>query len=140
MTDRERLLEQLRADEGFGRHPYRDTVGKLTIGYGRNLDDVGLSEAEARFLLDNDITVAVDAVFTRLPWHVHLNAARRAVLYAMAFNLGIGGVLKFRKMLAAAEASDCVGAAREMLDSKWAGQVGDRARRLAEQMETGRWN
>ena len=140
MTDRERLLEQLRADEGFGRHPYRDTVGKLTIGYGRNLDDVGLSEAEARFLLDNDITVAVDAVFTRLPWHVHLNAARRAVLYAMAFNMGIGRLLTFRKMLAAAEVEAFFTAAAEMLHSKWAGQVGDRARRLAKQMETGRWN
>ena len=140
MTNRERLLEQLRADEAFAAHPYRDTVGKLTIGYGRNLDDVGISEAEGAMLLNNDLTVAVDAVFDRLPWHVHLNAARRAVLYAMAFNMGIGRLLTFRKMLAAAEVEAFASAAREMLDSKWAGQVGDRARRLAAQMETGRWN
>lgn len=131
------LREQLLRDEGCRLKPYRDQVGKLTIGVGRNLDDVGLSQTEADFLLDNDISRATAAVIARVPWAMTLDEVRREVLINMAYNCGIAGLLGFKKMLAACERGDWAAAKTEMLASKWAGQVGERAERLAEQMVTG---
>lgn len=133
------LREQLLRDEGCLLKPYRDSVGKLTIGVGRNLDDVGLSLAEAEYLLDNDISRATAAVLARLPWAMHLDEVRRGVLINCCFNMGIGGLLGFTKMLAAFERGDYDEAARELLASKYATQVGLRAERLATQLVTGAW-
>ena len=127
---------QLMRDEGLRLHPYRDTVGKLTIGYGRNLDDVGISQAEAEMMLTHDIAQAADSL-TNLPVFAVLDDVRQAVLITMAFNLGRTGLMGFRRMWAALAERDYDCAAREMLDSKWARQVGIRAERLAEQMKTG---
>ena len=74
-----------------------------------------------------------------MPWARALSPERQAVLVNMAFNLGIAGLLAFKRMLAACERGEYAAAAREMLDSVWAKQVGARAVRLAEQMRTGEW-
>lgn len=133
------LREQLYRDEGVRLKPYHDQVGKLTIGVGRNLDDVGISMTEADLLLDNDITRASAAVLARIPFAGTLSEIRLAVLINMSFNCGIAGLLGFKKFLAAVEAQDWATAAKEMLDSKWHRQVGARAERLAKQMLTNEW-
>lgn len=133
------LREQLLRDEGLRLKPYKDSVGKLTIGCGRNLDDVGLSLTEAEYLLDNDIVRAAAAVLAHIPWTHTLDEVRRAALTNMCFNLGVKGLLGFKKSLAAMERGDWRTAAVEMLDSKWAKQVGVRAERLAKQIATGEW-
>lgn len=133
------LRDQLMRDEGLRLKPYRDSVGKLTIGVGRNLDDVGISEEEAGLLLNNDIAAARADVFARLPWATFLNEPRFAVLVNMRFNLGLAGLFTFRQALAAMERGDWAEAAKEMRDSHWAEQVGPRAHRLAQQMESGAW-
>jgi lysozyme len=123
--------------EGLRLKPYTDTVGKVTIGVGRNLTDDGISEAEARMLLDDDITAA----WSRLPSVVRcfgsLDDTRQHVLLDMAFNLGVDGLRHFVKMLAAIEARDFAKAADEMLASTWAKEVGDRATELAQMMRVG---
>lgn len=133
------LLEQLKRDEGCRLMPYRDSLGFLTIGYGRCLDRVGISQDEADLLLAHDAKVAEDAVAVNLIGLDHLDEARHAVLVNMTFNLGIGGLLQFRRFLAAVRAGDWPRAANEMRGSRWAEQVGPRAQRLATQMETGEW-
>jgi len=133
------LREQLIRDEGMRLRPYRDSVGKLTIGVGRNLDDKGISLGEADLLLDNDLSEYSAAVLARVPSAYKLDEARRAVLVGMAFNMGIAGLMRFKVMLAMVERGDYAEAARAMLDSLWARQVGHRAERLAIQMETGTW-
>ena len=133
------IIEQLKRDEGIRPFPYTDTVGKLTIGVGRNLTDVGLSQEEIDYLLTNDIARAEAAISAALPWFGDLDAVRQDVLINMTFNMGVNGVLGFHNMLAAMEQHDWPTAAREMLDSKWATQVGDRATRLAEQVQSGEW-
>lgn len=133
------LLDQLVRDEELRLKPYRDSVGKLTIGVGRNLDDVGISRDEAMALLANDIAHARAELEQYLPWTGGLDDVRQSALVNMAFNLGIGGLVKFHNFLAAIEAKDYKTAAAEMLDSVWAKQVGDRAHRLALQIETGFW-
>jgi len=133
------LTAQLKRHEGYRRHPYRCTAGKLTIGFGRNLEDKGISEGEAETLLAGDIAEVRKELFRALPWLNGLPEVRQAVLINMAFNLGVLGLLQFRRMLKAVNQKDYDKAADEMLDSRWAEQVGNRATELAEQMRTGEW-
>ncbi len=130
------LLTQLRAHEGVRSKPYRDTVGKLTIGVGRNLDDRGLSPEEIDFLLSNDIDDHWVELLTALPWVTRLSPTRQIVLLDMAFNLGVPGLLKFAHTLDSIKSGDYALAAKQMLQSKWARQVGPRARRLSQMMLT----
>jgi len=134
---RDRLIRHLVRDEGLRLKPYRDTVGKLTIGVGRNLDDVGISEGEAIAMLENDIDRAEGGLDRNLPWWRGLDAVRQEVLVNMTFNLGINGLLGFKNTLASIKAGLWKNAARGMLASKWCRQVGARAERLARAMEEG---
>lgn len=134
--NRQLLLEQLQRHEGLRLKPYRDSVGKWTIGYGRNLDDRGISEDEAGFMLDNDIDQVV-AELERMPLYLSLDSVRQVVLANMAFNMGVPTLLEFRRMLGALARGEWNRAADEMLDSKWARQVGYRAVELSELMRTG---
>ena len=131
MIDRIQLRADLQRDEGLRCEPYRDSVGKLTIGIGRNLDDVGITESEARYLLDNDISRVTRQLDQRLPWWTGLSEPRQRALANMAFNLGIEGLLGFKKMLAAMREGDFHKASDEVLDSKYARQVGQRAGRVS---------
>jgi lysozyme len=128
--------EQIRRDEGARKKPYKDTVGKWTVGIGRNLDDVGLNDEEIDFLFANDLDRAVDEARRMVPVFDVLSETRKAVLVNMAFNLG-GKLAGFQKFLAAVGEGRYVEAAREMLDSVWAQQVGPRALRLSQQMASG---
>lgn len=128
--------EQIRRDEGIRKKPYTDTVGKLTVGIGRNLSDVGLSDEEVDFLYENDLERAVDEARRLVPTFDILSETRKAVLVNMAFNLG-GKLAGFQKFLAAVSDGRYADAAKEMLNSMWAQQVGMRALRLSQQMESG---
>lgn len=139
MDLRDQLIAALIRDESLRLKPYKDTVGKLTIGIGRNLDDVGISHDEALVLLNNDIDKASAQVRTQLPWSIGLDDARVAVLVNMCFNLGIAGLLGFHNTLSLIQSGNYTAAADAMLQSKWASQVGPRAARLAEQMRTGQY-
>lgn len=133
----EMLVGELKRDEGMRLKPYHDTVGKLTIGIGRNLDDNGISEDEARFLLTNDIASVCNDLDRTLPWWRDLSPNRQRAIVNMGFNLGLPRLRQFRMMLAALEAGDWEAAAEEALNSAWAKQVGDRARRIATMFREG---
>lgn len=140
-----RLMQMLINDEGFvkdmnGRHmPYKCPADMLTIGYGRNLEDRGITEDEALYLLSNDISACMGELAKNLPIYTRLNEARQTTLVNMCFNLGMPRLLTFKRFIAALNAGDYESAAREMLDSKWARQVGARANRLADMMRSGEW-
>lgn len=138
MIDREAMVRQLRLHEGERLKPYRCTAGKLTIGIGRNLDDRGITAEESAYLLANDITREERALIQALPWVAQLDEVRQRVLLDMAFNMGLGGLLQFKNTLATIKAGDYAKAATMMLDSRWAGQVGQRAERLSRMMATGK--
>ncbi len=132
-----KLMEQLIRHEGLKLKPYTDSVGKLTIGVGRNLEDVGISESEAMSMLENDINRAQFECVQKIDvFHVQVKA-RQDVLINMVFNMGVNRVLGFKNMLRAIRNGDYAKAASDMLDSKWARQVGNRARELANQMKSG---
>lgn len=133
------ITQQLIRDEGVRLKPYLDTVGKTTIGCGRNLSDIGINDREARFLLANDIQHAQDSLSQAFPWTDALDEVRRGALTNMAFNLGLTGLSGFKSMLSHLQAGEYDAAAEAMTDSKWAEQVGARAQRLALQIRTGQW-
>lgn len=127
-----KMLDILKRHEGLRLMPYKCTAGKLTIGYGRNLEDRGISTEEAEMLLHNDIHNCINQLDVRLPWWKDQPEPVREVLINMCFNLGIGGLLGFRKTLSLLESKEYEKAAKEMLDSRWARQVGRRALELSE--------
>jgi lysozyme len=135
--ERELLAQELDRDEGRETLPYVDTVGKITIGVGRNLTDRGLSPDEIDYLLQNDIDLVVREMAQAFPWAARMTPARQRVLANMLFNLGLVRLRGFRNTLAAMERGDYRAAAAGMLASKWARQVGARATRLARMMERG---
>lgn len=133
----ETLRDQLIRHEGLKLKPYRCSAGKLTVGVGRNLDDVGITRDEAMYMLANDIARAKSEIFRAMPWIAAIDEARRDVLVNMCFNLGLARLLKFENTLALVSAGKYDEAADAMLQSKWASQVGGRATELAEIMRTG---
>lgn len=134
---RAQLRSHLLKEESYEQFAYRDTNGFLTIGIGRNLDSVGLSMDEALFLLNSDINRAENALLKRCPWYAPLDDNRKVIVVDMTFNLGIDGFLAFKKMIQCIVDKDYVGASKEMLDSTWSKQVGERAIDLAKAMESG---
>ena len=135
--NKQRLAEQLKVHEGLRLKPYKDTVGKWTIGIGRNLEDKGIAEQEALFMLNNDVDYFHDKIKKEINWFWALDDVRQNVLVNMAFNLGVSGLLTFKNTLRLISFNRYEEAAEEMLNSKWARQVGYRAEELAEQMRTG---
>ena len=150
------LIEQLKRHEGFRSDYYQCSANKKTIGYGRNVDNNPFStkeleilgrdvftakpmtKEEAEMLLINDVNEVTALIQDHLPWS-DLSMARRAVCVNMAFNLGVTGFFKFRNMQRALNKACYREAAIEMLDSRWAEQVGERSDELAQQMNTGTW-
>lgn len=126
------IQDDLIRDEGVRLTPYKDTLGVLTIGIGRNLDDVGITEEEALGLLKNDISRAEKSLDREIPWWVTRPEPVRRALINMCFQLGMSGLLAFKKMLACLQAGDYEGAKAHALDSLWAKQTPERAKRVTE--------
>jgi lysozyme len=134
--DRQLLRSQLERHEGLRLRVYQCTEGFNTIGYGRNLDQSGISREEAEFMLTADIE-AVERQLDTVDEYVALDPIRQTVIANLCFNVGFRGLMQFKRMWKAIGKQNYVAAAREMVDSKWARQVGNRAIELAEIMRTG---
>jgi lysozyme len=144
---REQLRDQLIRHEGKRQHPYDDATGEtlspgdtlhgnLTIGIGRNLTGVGISDREIEFLFSTDIDRCIRDLAT-FPWFDSLDDTRQRAIVDMRFNLGPGKFREFTRVMAALGRRDVDAAAQHMLASKWASQVGRRAIRLAKMVQTG---
>jgi len=136
-----KLIAAIKAHEGTvmerDRHVvYRCPAGKLTIGYGRNVEDLGLSDDEAKFLLENDILRCVQELASEYPWFKELEGARRDAIINIFYNLGATTFRTFKNAIAAMERGEYKKAGAEFLDSKWATQVRGRALTLADMVVT----
>ncbi len=131
------LKKQLIRHEGSKLKPYKDSVGKTTIGVGRNLDDVGIFPDEEDLMLTNDINRSIKDLNDHVAWWNSLDEARSGVLANMCFNMGISRLLQFQLMLAALQSGDYQKAADEMVNSAWYKETGVRALELVNQMRTG---
>jgi len=130
------LEARIKLHEGRRLKPYQDTEGLWTVGYGRCMDRVLFSPDEVELMFQNDLRRARDGAETFFVYS-QLNQARRGVLIEMIFQMGVGGVGRFKKFLAAALREDWSDAAKEMLDSQWFRQTPDRAKELSEIFEVG---
>lgn len=140
--DRSKLQAMLIEEESLKLFPYRDSRGLLTIGIGRNLDGVGITESEAIYLNNNDITRAEMQLDEHLPWWRGLDEVRQLVMADLCFNMGIGnqhhGLLSFVNTLQYIRAGSWEEASIGLLNSKWAKDVGPRrSSRLAGMMRVG---
>ena len=135
--DIDKLIAQLKVHEGVRSKVYLDTEGIETIGVGRNLRDRGLSDDEIELMLANDIRDFQEEVENAFPWWSDLDDVRQRVVVDMAFNMGLGSLSKFVNTLSHIDNGRYEEAGVEMLDSKWARQVGDRANVLSNMMKTG---
>lgn len=155
--DRQALIDQLILHEGMELKVYQDHLGIDTIGVGRNLQDrgitdgelsfmnklrseiydEGITEANARFLLSNDIDIVEKELLNAHPCIDRLDDVRIRIVLDMAFNMGVPRLCKFKNMWANIHIGDYLSASFEMLDSRWAEQTKSRATRLAEAMKTG---
>lgn len=135
-----KLIEQLKLHEGVRTHPYDCPAGYLTIGVGRNISEtgLGLSYDEIDYLLRNDIERCYQEL-DRLSWFMDLDTVRQEALVNMCFNLGFPRLMKFTKMMGAMAENKFSLAAAEALDSKWARQVGQRAKDIAHMIEFGEY-
>ena len=139
LTSLKAHIKWAEAAQGPELFPYRDTVGKLTIGYGRNLDDVGITAAEAGVLLDTDIQRTLGDC-ENLPYWENLDPVRKIVIADMVYNLGFARFRGFKRFHAAMMKRDYSLAAHEMKDSRWYNQVRRRAKVLHKAMLTGIWD
>tara|TARA_R100001377_G_scaffold45206_2_gene25862 strand:+ start:1231 stop:1644 length:414 start_codon:yes stop_codon:yes gene_type:complete len=135
-----KLIEQLKIHEGFRSNVYTCSGGKKTVGYGRNLQDIGISEEEAEMLLKNDIYEATNQLLNAFPFMATFSDVRISAMINFTFNVGIGTVRKFSNTIEYLKNEDWEAAADEMMDSKWAEQVGDRSIQITEQIRTGKWS
>lgn len=151
--DMKLMIDELRRDEGERLKSYRDSVGLWTVGTGHLIDPTHgadpapfgrdlrngamITTEESAELLSRDIASKMAELDRKLSWWRELDEVRQRVILNMAFNLGVAGLLTFKNTLAFIRQGDYAGAARNMLASKWATQVHDRANRLAQMMEHG---
>lgn len=132
MTFVEKLTEKLKYEEGCELMPYKDTLNKLTIGVGRCLDERGITMEEAEFLLKTDISIVMTELNDSFPWWNNLSEKRQLIMCDLVFNLGMPKLKKFVKFLAAMEKEQWLNAHDELLDSNYADQVPNRAKRNAQ--------
>lgn len=154
MLDQAEITQRLAFHEGIELQPYRDTLGKLTIGIGRCIETNpfsseelkvigdwknGITKNAAFFLLRNDIKKVEKECQTKIRFWEKLDSERQYALIDMTFQLGICGVLRFKKMLYHLGLGNYNQAAEECLDSKYAIQTPARAHRISETIKTGRF-
>ena len=149
------IMKRIEGHEGCRLMPYYDTKGKLTIGIGRCIDtnpftpeellavgdyQHGITKNAALMLLRNDIEKCLRLLESKIFFFKELDSERQYALIDLCFQLGIKGLLKFRKMLRYMRFRRWDEAAKECLNSKYASvDTPKRARRIAELIKTGRW-
>lgn len=129
------LLDHIKTSEGLSLTPYRCPAGKLTIGYGTNIERI--TETEAELLLQHRLAAAIREVNARWLFVATLAEPRQWALYDMAYNMGTPTLAQFSRMWAALAAGDYETAADEAQDSKWFRQTGARARTVVRWIREG---
>ena len=143
------VIDSIVGHEGFRSHVYLDAQGFLSLGHGTTVgrisgdsiyslafhsDGVGITKAQARGLVKDRVSQIRERLARLVDEWWGLSKERRDVLVEMAYQLGVNGLMNFKRMFLALAERDYERAAAEMLDSRWARQTPERARRLTEIM------
>ena len=130
------IVDALEVEEGYRAFGYRDSMENLTIGFGRCIQQgvgLGLTRDEAEVLLENDVLRSIEEC-RRWPWFDGLKPHHQSVIVQLCFQLGYSNLSGFNRMLSALSKGDMDTAAFELLDSRFARQVPERAERLARKL------
>ena len=127
-----KLIEAVKLSEGFRDRVYKDTLGIDTIGYGFAIKDLVLDEDISEMILKRKLEALIERVNKRFDFVECLPDEAQEVIYEMCYQLGVTGVSKFKKTLLYLENEEFNMASKEMLDSKWARQTPNRAKRLSD--------
>jgi len=133
-VDLKRIKERIRDEEGLRLKPYKDSLGISTIGYGFRLDKLRLSIVSAEIIL-NDYVKWLQEDLEALEWYRGLSESVKEIIYEMSYQIGISGMLKFKKMIDLINLKDYEGASKEMRNSEWYKQTPNRVKRLVERMK-----
>ena len=134
MINEERLLQQLMVHEGLKLQPYYCTSNKLTIGVGRNLDDVGISAEEAEFMLMNDVNRVIDQCESAFKWFSEAPDEVQEAVVNLVFNMGLRAFQGFKMTIGHLQDRNYELAGAELLNSRYAEQVGQRSIDVANQI------
>ena len=126
------LLKAIKLSEGFRDRVYKDSLGIDTIGYGFAIKDLVLDEDISEMILERKLEALIERVNKRFDFVECLPEEAQEVIYEMCYQLGVTGVSKFKKTLLYLENEEFNMASKEMLDSKWARQTPNRAKRLSD--------
>jgi lysozyme len=138
----ENIKKQLYLDEGKVKYAYKDSLGYWTIGVGHLIDKDkggGLSDDEIEYILNNDVKRKYSELTKELPWVLNLSEPRIGVLLNMSFQMGVSGLLKFKNTLEMVKQGKYEEASKGMMNSLWAKQTPNRAKKLSKQMSTNEW-
>ena len=119
-------------EEGLKLFPYRCTANKLTLGVGRNIEDRGISDITAIQMLEEDIALCVNELERNISWWSEVPDGLQEVLIDLCFNMGISKLMLFTKTLQYLGSGEMVKAADELLNSRYATMVPNRAKRNAD--------
>jgi lysozyme len=114
--------DYIKSNEGLELKLYECTAGKNSIGYGRNIEDNGISKDEAELMLENDLEVCRNSLYNIFGFELFilLSDIRKTILTDMIYNLGATRFRTFKKMIKAVKEKDYFKASQEILDSKYA--------------------
>lgn len=134
------LLSIVKSHEGFSPWAYPDSLGYITVGYGKCLDkrkNCGLTQEEAEYLLKSELNQC-ELDLAHFTWFMQLDRVRQEVFIELSFNMGLSNLFKFDRMIEAVQKKDFNGAGDELLNSLWAKQVKEgRANNIANRLRTG---
>ena len=125
------LREAVKLSEGYRARVYKDTLGIDTIGYGFAIKDLELDEDICDMILDKKLNKLIKDVDNKFSFMDDIAVEAQDVVYEMCYQLGINGFSKFKKTIAYLRDENYKMAAIEMLDSRWAKQTPNRAKRLS---------
>ena len=130
------VIEQIKKHEGFRSKVYKCSLGYDTIGYGFAIKDLDLDEDIASEILSRKIEKLINRVDGKFDWFNEANDKIKEVVVEMCYQLGLGGFSKFKKTISYLEKQNYLAASKEMLDSKWAKQTPNRAKKLSKIVES----
>lgn len=134
-----KTAEILKRHEGVRRFPYFCPANQITVGAGRNIQQIPFSDDEIELMLSNDIKRVTDELDKTFPWFQYLEGARRDAFICIGYNLGINRLLSFKKALKSMSSGDWENSAYHFRDSRWSAQVGHRATELTQMIQTNKY-
>ena len=129
------LIDSIKKHEGYVGVVYKDSLGIDTIGYGFAIKDLELDEDICQIILERKLKALHDMVKIKFTWYIYMPPEIKDVVMEMCYQLGVGGVSKFKKTIAYLQNKQWEEASVEMLDSLWAKQTPNRAKELSNRVK-----